>query len=121
MKQKFVTHEEVMQKFEKKWPGVSKEIEAEISQLHIAGHITELRRQTKLSQKVLAEKIGTTQSAVARMESPGYHDYKVSTLFKIAQVTGGAFRISASRNVHGSLIRGSGHSSVRMRQRVISR
>ena len=95
MKKKFITHEGVMRRFEKKFPGVTKEIEAELEKLRISGKIAEYRRRAHLSQVALAEKIGTTQSVVARMESPDYKDYKVSTLLKIAQVTGGSFLIAA--------------------------
>ena len=95
MKKKVITHETVMRRFEKKFPGIGQEIEAELEKLRIAGKIAEYRKRAHLSQVALARKIGTTQSVIARMESPNYKDYKVSTLLKIAQVTGGSFLIAA--------------------------
>ncbi|OGR83795.1 MAG: hypothetical protein A2902_04615 [Elusimicrobia bacterium RIFCSPLOWO2_01_FULL_64_13] len=95
MKNKFITHEAVMRRFEKKFPGISRDIEAELEKLRIAGKIAAYRKRAHLSQIALAKKIGTTQSVIARMESPDYKDYKVSTLLKIAQVTGGTFLIAA--------------------------
>ena len=95
MKKKFITHEAVMRRFEKKFPGIKNEIGAELEKLRIAGKIAEYRKRARLSQVALAKKIGTTQSVIARMESPNYKDYKVSTLLKIVQVTGGSFQIAA--------------------------
>ena len=36
MKRRFIRHEDVMRRFEKKFPGISKEIEAELEKLRIA-------------------------------------------------------------------------------------
>ncbi len=52
-------------------------------QLEIAYQILQLRKKRKMSQKKLAEKIGTTQSNVARMEA-GQQNFTTSTLSKIA-------------------------------------
>ncbi|MDP2683729.1 MAG: helix-turn-helix transcriptional regulator [bacterium] len=54
-------------------------------QLEIAYKILELRKKRKMSQKELAEKIGTTQSNIARMES-GQQNFTTNTLSKIAIV-----------------------------------
>ncbi len=84
-----------MRRFEKKFPGIGKEVEEDLKKLRIAGKIAQYRRKAHLSQVNLAKKIGTTQSVIARMENANYTDYKVSTLLKIAQVTGGSFLIAA--------------------------
>ena len=52
-------------------------------QLEIAYQILQLRKKRKMSQKKLAEKIGTTQSNVARMEA-GQQNFTTNTLNKIA-------------------------------------
>lgn len=52
-------------------------------QLEIAYQILELRKKEHLSQKDLAEKIGTTQSNIARMEA-GQQNFTTDTLQKIA-------------------------------------
>lgn len=51
-------------------------------QLEIAYEILKLRKTQKMSQKELAQKIGTTQSNVARMEA-GHQNF--STLLRIAE------------------------------------
>lgn len=52
----------------------------------IAREIIRSRVTAGLSQKELAEKIGTTQSAIARLES-GEHTPSVSTLKRVAVAT----------------------------------
>jgi len=52
-------------------------------QLEIAYLILQLRKKRKMSQKVLAKKIGATQSNVARMEA-GKQNLTTDTLNKIA-------------------------------------
>ena len=52
-------------------------------QLEIAYQILQLRKKKKMSQKELAEKIGTTQSNIARMEA-GQQNFTTNTLNKIA-------------------------------------
>lgn len=43
------------------------------------------RKRRSLSQKDLAVKMNTTQSAIARLENPGYGKYSLSMLTKLAQ------------------------------------
>lgn len=53
-------------------------------QLEIAYQILRLRKKAHISQLELAERIGTTQSNVARMEQGG-QNFTVDTLNKIAK------------------------------------
>lgn len=46
------------------------------------------RREKKLSQKALAKKVGTSQQAIARLESPSYKGRSLSTLNKVAEALG---------------------------------
>ncbi len=54
-------------------------------QLEIAYQILQLRKQKGISQSELAQKIGTRQSNVARMEA-GQQNFTTDTLQKIASV-----------------------------------
>lgn len=96
MNKKEVTHDKVVQMMEKRWPGFKSKVKKEADKLHIAYKIAEMRKKAHLSQEALAKKIGTTQSVVARMESLKYSDYRVSTLKRIAEATGGTFVINAA-------------------------
>ena len=58
----------------------------------IAREIIRTRVAAGMSQKELAEKIGTTQSVIARLES-GAHTPSVSTLKRVAAATHSTLRI----------------------------
>ena len=62
-------------------------------QLEIAYKITELRKKAKITQSELANKIGTTQSNIARMEK-GQQNFTVNMLNKVADVFGKNLEIS---------------------------
>jgi ribosome-binding protein aMBF1 (putative translation factor) len=62
-------------------------------QLRVAYQILELRKKAGISQEELAEKIGTTQGNVARMES-GRQNFTIQMLEKIAGTFHKDLRIS---------------------------
>jgi len=64
-------------------PEFRKLYEKEEHRLRIAYEITQLRKGQKLTQKKLAEKIGTSQSAVARIEA-GEQNVSTDKLQEIA-------------------------------------
>ena len=68
----------------------------ELARLRLANQIAALRARSGLSQAELAEKIGTKQAGVARMERASYTGYTVGTLAKIAAATGRALRSASS-------------------------
>ena len=65
-------------------------------QLEIAYLIMQKRKQAKISQKELAQKIGTTQSNVARMEA-GNQNFSMITLEKIAEALKSELKVSFLR------------------------
>jgi len=58
-------------------------VEEERRRLKLAERIHEARQAARLSQKELAERIGSTQSAIARLESGEYERLSISTLLKV--------------------------------------
>lgn len=56
-------------------------------QLEVAYGLLQMRKKKKMSQGILAKKIGTTQSNIARMEA-GKQNFSIQTLHKIARVFG---------------------------------
>ncbi|MCG2694461.1 helix-turn-helix domain-containing protein [Candidatus Parcubacteria bacterium] len=62
-------------------------------QLEIAYKIITLRKKAKITQTELADKIGTTQSNIARMEK-GQQNFTVNMLNKVAGVFGKELEIS---------------------------
>jgi DNA-binding XRE family transcriptional regulator len=77
--------------------GRSAEYRAELDRLRpyeeIARQVIALRMSHNLSQDALAQRTGTTKSAISRLES-GQHAPTVATLEKIAAAFGGHLKIS---------------------------
>ena len=69
-------------------PVMNETYQQELARLELANQILEARRHARLSQKDLAERIGTKQTGVARMERAGYTTLNLRTLAKIAVATG---------------------------------
>ena len=62
-----------------------KDLEKARQEADIAAQIYELRKQAKLSQKQLAELIGTTQSVISRIEDADYTGHSLEMLRRVAQ------------------------------------
>ena len=62
--------------------------EREVTRLQLANEIAKVREERKLSQAQLAKRIGTHQSAIARVERSTYRGHSVATLAKIAAAAG---------------------------------
>lgn len=67
-------------------PEVRKAYEAVKPEYEIARELIRARTRAGLSQSEIAQRMGTTQSAVARMES-GTHVVSISTLIRFAEAT----------------------------------
>jgi len=65
-------------------------INAQVAQL-----IYDLRKEAGLSQRQLAEMIGTTQSVISRLEDADYEGHSFSMLEKITRVLNRRVRIEA--------------------------
>lgn len=52
---------------------------------HVAAQIKTLREESELTQEELAQKIGTKQAGISRLENVNYSAWKVETLRKIAR------------------------------------
>lgn len=68
----------------------------------IATQIKVLREQRAMTQQGLAEKIGTKQAGVSRLESVNYSSWKTQTLRKIARALG--VRLSITFETFGTLL-----------------
>lgn len=62
-----------------------REYEALEEEFTIAKEVIELRLRHKLTQKELAERVGTSQPAIARLESGNYRNLSLSFLRRVAQ------------------------------------
>lgn len=69
----------------KKQPERETSIQDERVSAQVAQIIYDLRKNAGLSQKQLAELIGTTQSVISRLEDSNYEGHSLSMLDKIAR------------------------------------
>src|SRR5437660_1671684 len=63
------------------------------SSAKIAQQLIALRKRRELSQVQLAEKLGTQQPAISRVESADYRNWSFNTLRKLAEALDGRLRI----------------------------
>jgi len=71
----------------------------QLARLQIATQIAALRERAGLSQAALADRIGTKQAGIARMERRDYQGYMVATLAKIAAAAGGRLEVRLAPSV----------------------
>ena len=67
-------------------PELASYVEEERRRLNLADKIKKARMEAGLLQADVARRIGTTQSAVARLESGNYERLSLSTLLKVTRV-----------------------------------
>lgn len=68
--------------------GLKREYDALEKEFALATQIIELRKRQNLTQKQLAERIGTSQPAIARLESGSYRNLSLSFLRRVAEALG---------------------------------
>jgi transcriptional regulator with XRE-family HTH domain len=65
-------------------PEMRKLVQEEVDKLNVGQQIYNLRKKAKLTQEALAEMVGTTGSAISRLESAEYDGYSLKMLERIA-------------------------------------
>ncbi len=63
----------------------------------VAVQLAALRKEFGLSQKELAQRAGTSQQQISRLESPGYEGHSMSMLRRVAHVMGASVRVQILR------------------------
>jgi transcriptional regulator with XRE-family HTH domain len=63
----------------------------------VALKLAALRKEAGLSQKELAQKVGTSQQQISRLESPSYEGHSLSMLRRIAGVLGATVHVDIQR------------------------
>jgi transcriptional regulator with XRE-family HTH domain len=59
----------------------------------IAIKLAALRKKSGLSQKELAQRAGTTQQQISRLESPSYEGHSLTMLRRVAEVLGATVEV----------------------------
>jgi len=93
MRKRLLTLDDVLAKKlrDKKFKGYYEE---ELKKLHLGLKIARLREKRGLTQKELAERVHTSQSAISRVEKGDYSGYSLRTLEKIALATGSKLEVT---------------------------
>ncbi len=97
MSKPFLTLNDVLKK-KLKDKEFRKYYEEEGRKLQLGLKIADLRRKRGLTQKQLAEKIHTSQAAIARIERGDYLGYSLRTLEKVALITGTRLEVNFKKS-----------------------
>jgi len=71
-----------------KRPGFKEAYESSELEYQVARQMLRARSRAKLTQDAVAERMGTTKSAVSRLESAGKHTPSLATLKRYAEAVG---------------------------------
>ena len=66
----------------------------------VALQLASLRKESGLSQKELARRVGTSQQQISRLESPSYEGHSLSMLRRVAEVLGATLHVEILRRKH---------------------
>jgi len=66
----------------------------------VALQLAALRKARGLSQKQLADKVGTSQQQISRLESPSYQGHSLSMLRRVVEALGGSLRLEILLKPH---------------------
>jgi len=66
----------------------------------MALQLASLRKDSGLSQKELAQLVGTSQQQISRLESPSYEGHSLSMLRRVAEVLGATVHVEIQRKKH---------------------
>lgn len=69
-------------------PGFARAYEALALEYQVAGQMIKARARAGMTQDAVAERMGTTKSAVSRLESAGKHTPSLATLKRYASAVG---------------------------------
>jgi len=70
------------------------DLEQERLNAEVAREVYDARKRAGLSQKQLAERVGTTQSVISRLEDADYGGHSVKMLSRIARALGQRLKIA---------------------------
>lgn len=85
-------------------PEFAREYNAELQRLRIAEQIAQARQAAGLTQAGLAQRMGTSQPAVARLEHGDYRGYTLGTLARAAFALGHRLRVELIPPTEGVVI-----------------
>jgi len=90
-------HSEVVAQRARSSAGYRKTFTRTLRQIDLALLVREMREEAGLTQASLADRIGTTQSVIARLEDAEYMGHSLVMLERIAAACGIALKLHAER------------------------
>jgi transcriptional regulator with XRE-family HTH domain len=63
----------------------------------VALQLAALRKEAGLSQKELAQRLGTSQQQISRLESPSYEGHSLSMLRRVTEALGASLHVEIQR------------------------
>jgi DNA-binding XRE family transcriptional regulator len=66
----------------------------------LAIQLAALRKESGLSQKELAKRVGTSQQQISRLESPTYEGHSLSMIRRVAEALGATVRVEIQSKKH---------------------
>lgn len=69
-------------------PQMERLVEEAREELCLADRIHTMRKERGISQEALAKQIGTSRTAIGRLEDPSYHSHSLTTLRRVARALG---------------------------------
>ena len=79
----------------------------------VALQLASLRKECGLSQKGLAQLVGTSQQQISRLESPSYEGHSLSTLRRVVEVLGATLHVEIQRKKYPKQAVAEGKASYR--------
>jgi DNA-binding XRE family transcriptional regulator len=86
-----------------KTPGFAEKFRKAGEAWDVAIQLISLRKESGLSQKELAKRVGTSQQQISRLESPSYEGHSLSMLRRVAGVLGASIRVEIQREKRQTL------------------
>ena len=74
-------------------PGFAARFEKAGQAWEVAMQLAALRKESGLSQKELASRLGTSQQQISRLESPGYEGHSLSMMRRVADELGATVHV----------------------------
>ena len=90
-------HSEIVELRARKSATYRKAFGRTLHEIDLALLVREMREDAGLTQTDLAKKVGTTQSAIARLEDAEYSGHSLTMLERIAAVCGVALKLHAEK------------------------
>jgi transcriptional regulator with XRE-family HTH domain len=63
----------------------------------VALQLAALRKESGLSQKELAKRVGTSQQQISRLESPSYEGHSLSMVRRVVEALGGSVQLEIAK------------------------